>query len=61
MEGLSNASMVFNWICPVKPTDHDPVDVLARVFNEYFTGINEINTEEDFLNFWSRRQPIHRG
>ena len=51
MEGLANTAMVFNWICPVKSNEQDPVDILARVFNEYFVAINELNTEEDFLNF----------
>ena len=51
VESLTNASMVFNWICPVKDGEHDPVDVLTRIFNEYFVAINQINTEEDFLNF----------
>ena len=51
MEGLADATMVFNWICPVKNNEHDPVDVLTRVFNGYFVETNEINTEEDFLNF----------
>ena len=51
LEGLANAAMVFNWICPVKNNEQDPIDILTRVFNEYFIAINEINTEEDFLNF----------
>ena len=51
VEGLANASMVFNWVCPVKPSKMDPIDILTRVFNEYFMGTNELNTEEDFLNF----------
>ena len=51
MEGLADATMVSNWICPVKNNEHDPVDVLTRVFNDYFVETNEINTEEDFLNF----------
>ena len=51
MEGLATAAMVFNWICPVRDNEHDPVDILTRVFNDYFVAINELNTEEDFLNF----------
>ena len=51
VESLSNASMVFNWVCPVKDSEHDPLDVLARVINEYSVKINKLNMEEDFLNF----------
>ena len=50
-EGLATPAMVFNWICPVKPNEQDPIDIIARVFNEYFIAINELNTEEDFLSF----------
>ena len=51
-------AMVFNWICPVKPNEQDPVDIIARVFNEYFIAINELNTEEDFPQFRTCGQPF---
>ena len=37
IEGLSNPSMVYNWICPVMPKEECPYD--------------RINTNEDYLNF----------
>ena len=58
VESLANASMVFNWICPVKDGEHDPVNVLTRIFNEYSVGINQINTEEGFPKFWPHGQPL---
>ena len=51
IEGLSNPSMVYNWVCPVMPKEECPYEALARVFNEYFTDTNRINTNEDYLNF----------
>ena len=51
IEGLSNPDMVYNWICPVLPKEECPYKVLARMFNEYFTETNWINTNEDYLNF----------
>ena len=51
IEGLSNPSMVYNWICPVLPKEECPYEVLARVFTEYFMETNQINTNEDYLNF----------
>ena len=47
VESLANTAMVFNWICPVKNNKHDPIDVLLM----YFVAVNDLNTEEDFLNF----------
>ena len=51
IEGLSNPSMVYNWICPMQLKEDCPYKVLAHVFNEYFTDTNRINTNEDYLNF----------
>ena len=50
-EGLSNPSMVYNWICPVRLKDDCPYEVMARVFSEYFAEVNQINTKEEYLNF----------
>ena len=43
--------MVYNWICPVQLKEECLYEVLAWVFNTYFTDTNRINTEEDYLNF----------
>ena len=43
--------MVLNWICPVGLKDDCPYEVMARIFTEYFTETNRINTNEEFLNF----------
>ena len=51
IKGLSNPSMVYNWICPVMPKEECPYEALADVFNKYFTDTNRINTNKDFLNF----------
>ena len=60
-EGLTTPAMVFNWICPVKSNEQDPIDILARVFNEYFIAINELNTEEDFLSFGHAASLFNEG
>ena len=51
IEGLSNPSMVYNWVCPVMPKEECPYEALVHVFNKYFTDTNRINTNEDYLNF----------
>ena len=51
VEGLLNPGMVYNWIYHVLPKEECPYEVLACVFNEYFTETNRINTNEDYLNF----------
>ena len=51
IEGLSNPSMVYNWICPIQLKEDCPYEVMAHVFNEYFTDTNRINTNEEYLNF----------
>ena len=51
IEGLSNPSMVYNWVCPMMAKEECPCEALARVFNEYFTDTNRINTNENYLNF----------
>ena len=51
IEGLSNPSMVYNWVCPVMPKKECPYEALAHIFNKYFTDIGRINTNEDYLNF----------
>ena len=51
IEGLSNPSMVHNWVCPVMPKEEYPYEALAHVFNKYFTDTNRINTNEEYLNF----------
>ena len=33
------------------PKEEYPFEALAWVFNEYFTYTNQINTNEDYLNF----------
>ena len=50
-EGLSNPSMVYNWVCPMMPKEECPYEALAHVFNKYFMDTNRINTSEDYLNF----------
>ena len=35
-EGLSNPSMVYNWVYPVMPKEECPYEALAHVFNKYF-------------------------
>ena len=51
IEGLSNPSMVYNSVCPMMPKEECPYEALGRVFNNYFTDTNRINTNEDYLNF----------
>ena len=51
IEGLSNPSMVYNWICPVLLKEDCPYEALARVFSTYFKNTSGINTSEDYLNF----------
>ena len=51
IEGLSNPSMVYNWICPVMLKEECPYKALARIFSKYFMDTNGINTSEDYLNF----------
>ena len=36
IEGLSNPSMVYNWICPVLLKEDCPYEALARIFSTYF-------------------------
>ena len=50
IEGLSNPTMVYNYICPVLPKQEYPYEALAWLFNEYFIDTNQINTNEDYLN-----------
>ena len=51
IEGLSNPSMVYNWVCPVMPKEECPYEALAHAFNKYIMDTNRINTNEDYLNF----------
>ena len=60
IEGLSNPSMVYNWICPVMPKEECPYEALARIFSKYFTDTSGINTNEDFLNFGWAAPPFYR-
>ena len=36
IEGLSNPSMVYNWICPVLTKEDCPYEALACIFSMYF-------------------------
>ena len=40
IEGLSNPSMVYNWVCPMMPKEGCPYEALAHIFNKYFTDTN---------------------
>ena len=51
IEGLSNPSMVYNWVCPVLLKEDCPYKALARIFSTYFKDTSGINTSEDYLNF----------
>ena len=51
IEGLSNPSMVYNWICPMLLKEDCPYEALARIFSTYFKDTSGINTSEDYLNF----------
>ena len=51
IEGLSNPSMVYNWVCPVLTKEDCPYEALARIFSMYFKDTSGINTSEDYLNF----------
>ena len=51
IEGLSNPSMVYNWICPILLKEECPYEALACIFSKYFTDTSGINTSEDYLNF----------
>ena len=51
IDELSNPSMVYNWICPIQLKEDCPYEVMACVFNEYFTDTNWINTNQEYLNF----------
>ena len=51
IEGLSNPSMVYNWVCPVLLKEDCPSETLARIFSTYFKDTSGINTSEDYLNF----------
>ena len=51
IEGLSNPSMVYNWVCPVLSKEDCPYEALARIFSMYFKDTSGINTSEDYLNF----------
>ena len=51
IEGLPNPSMVYNWICPVQLKEDFPYKVMAWVFTEYFIETNQVNTNEEYLNF----------
>ena len=51
IEGLSNPSMVYNWICPVLLKEDCLYEALARIFSTYFKDTSGINTSEDYLNF----------
>ena len=37
-EGLSNPSMVYNWICPVMPKEECPYEALACSLQQVFHG-----------------------
>ena len=47
IEGLSNPSMVYNWICPVLLKEDCPYEALACIFSTYFKDTSGINTSED--------------
>ena len=51
IEGLSNPSMVYNWICPILLKEDCPYEALACIFSMYFKDTSGINTSEDYLNF----------
>ena len=51
IEGLSNPSMVYNWICPVLLKEDCPYEAVARIFSTYFKDTSGINTSEYYLNF----------
>ena len=51
IDELSNPSMVYTWICPIQLKEDCPYEVMACVFNEYFTDTNWINTNQEYLNF----------
>ena len=38
IEGLSNPSMVYNWVCPIMSKEECPYEVLTHIFNKYFIG-----------------------
>ena len=60
IEGLSNPSMVYNWICPMQLKEDCPYEAMACVFNEYFTDTNRINTNEDYFKFRLGHFTLHR-
>ena len=61
IEGLSNPSMVYNWICPVLTKEDCPYEALARIFSMYFKDTSGINTNEDYLNFgWAAHSSLSR-
>ena len=60
IEGLSNPSVVYNWICPVLLKEDCPYEALARIFSTYFKDTSGINTSEDYLNFWVGRPTLLR-
>ena len=51
IEGLSNPSMVYNWVCPILLKEDCPYEALACIFSTYFKDTSGINTSEDYLNF----------
>ena len=51
IEGLSNPSMVYNWVCPILLKEDCLYEALARIFSTYFKDTSGINTSEDYLNF----------
>ena len=71
IEGLSNPSMVYNWICPILLKEDCPYEALACIFSTYFKDTSGINTSEDYLNFgwaaplfsesdWSIYETLHQ-
>ena len=60
IEGLSNPSMVYNWVCPVLLKEDCPYEALARIFSTYFKDTSGINTSEDLPQFWMGRPTLLR-
>ena len=38
IEGLSNPSMVYNWICPIMPKEECPYEAVGMRFQQVFHG-----------------------
>ena len=62
IEGLSNPSMVYNWICPVLLKEDCPYEALGRIFSTYILNFGwaaPLFSKSDWSSMKHHTKKIH--